>query len=73
MAPHTPTAAQLTQLAVLQAAAVAATATLKAAQATQTAAQAAQLAAHKSWTDYQAFISGSKKTSAIDEGGPDVL
>jgi multidrug efflux pump subunit AcrA (membrane-fusion protein) len=73
--PHVPTAAQLTQLATLQATQTTARATLKTAQTTLATAQAAQIAADKAVKDYEHFMFGGTVRGAsagvIDDGLPD--
>ncbi len=71
-APHVPTAAQLTQLAVLQATAASTLATYQAGIETSETNKAAYQAAQTAVTNYQAYIYGGQKPGIIDEGTPDV-
>jgi hypothetical protein len=69
-APGSPTAAQLTNLATLQAAQAAALVTLDAARITHKTAHAAWVSAARQATAYQAYIYGGQKPGIIDEGVP---
>ena len=70
--PHTPTAAQLTQLATLQATQASAKTTLDAITKNKTGtlavAQAAWKAAASAVTNYEAYIYGGQKPGIYDEG-----
>ena len=71
--PHVPTAAQLTQLATLQATEDAALATLNSAISTHKTAQAAWLTAQSNTAAYAAYIYGGSKPGIYDEGGQNVV
>jgi hypothetical protein len=68
-APNVPTAAQLAQLATLQATAAAALVTLDAARISHKTAHAALLLAQNKVNQYQAYIYGGQKPGIYDEGG----
>jgi hypothetical protein len=69
-APGVPTAAQLAQLATLQAASAAAIATYHSSRLTYKTNHAAMLAAEAAVTQYQAYIYGGQKPGIYDEGIP---
>ncbi len=75
-APHTPTAAQLTKLAALQATQASAKTTLdliaKAHTGTLAVANDAWINAAAAVTQYEAYIYGGQKPGIYDEGGQDV-
>lgn len=71
-APRTPTAAQLAQLATLQATSAAALVTYHAGRLTNKANHAALIAAQNAVNQYEAYIAGGQKPGIIDEGGPNV-
>lgn len=71
-APNVPTAAQLAQLATLQATAAANLATLDAARISHKTAHAAYLQSQAKVTQYQAYIYGGQKPGIYDEGGPTI-
>ena len=70
--PHTPTAAQLAQLATLAATARAALNSHTTAINNHVASGAAWLIAQKTAADYQAYIYGGQKPGVYDEGSPNV-
>lgn len=70
--PHVPTAAQLTQLASLQATATAAEATYQAAITSLASAKVAMQNALAASTQYSAYIYGGQKPGIYDEGGQSV-
>jgi len=73
-APHVPTAAQLTQLATLQATQASTLTTYQAAIETSETAKAAWQAAALAATNYQSYIYGGiNKPGIYDEGTPDVV
>jgi len=71
-APNVPTAAQLTQLGVLQTAAAAALVTLQAAIETHETAKAAWINAQALVNQYEVYIAGGQKPGIYDEGGPSI-
>ncbi len=73
-APHVPTSAQLTQLAVLQATAASTLATYQAGIETSETNKAAYQAAALAVTNYTAYIyGGNNKPGIYDEGTADVV
>jgi hypothetical protein len=72
-APHVPTAAQQTQLAVLKATLATASATYTAARTADIAAKVAYQNAQLAVVQYQSFISGGQKPTVLDEGSPDTV
>jgi hypothetical protein len=68
MAPRVPNAAQLTQLATLQATLAAAMATLNTNVTNHVAAQNAVLLAQQNLKNYESYIYGGQKPGIIDEG-----
>lgn len=67
--PHVPTAAQLAQLAVYQAASTAASATLTSAQASLKAAQVAYTNAQSTTTQYASYIYGGPHPNGVISDG----
>ncbi len=67
---RTPTAAQITALNSLKAAATSAQATYKAALASAQTAQAAMIEANKAVVNYQAFILGYRNLPCVVDGDP---
>jgi hypothetical protein len=72
-APHVPTAAQQTQLAVLKALQVSTGATYTAARAADVAAKTAYQNASNDVANYQSFINGGQKKTVLDEGSADTV
>lgn len=73
--PHVPTAAQLTQLNVLQAAETSAKTTLDAAISSLKSAQSAFRIAQSNTQAYQSYINGQAagRPGALDEGNPNAV
>jgi hypothetical protein len=68
-APNVPTAAQLTQLASLQATAAAAVTSYHNERLTYVAAHKAMVNAQRAVVQYQGYIYGGQKPNVIDDGG----
>lgn len=71
--PHVPTAAQLTQLATLQAAEATAMANYTANVTATKSAQVAWLNAQAASAAYQSYIYGGQKAGIIDEGSQNTV
>jgi hypothetical protein len=72
-APHVPTAAQQTQLAVLKATQASTGTTYTAARASLVAAKIAYQNASTDVANYQSFINGGQKPTVLDEGSADTV